>query len=78
MECLRSFSRHARQYILAHLAMQQVNDQQSSMDTQASPSGQITPAKIEKLVKEFMSHHCTMDFDHGFINAVFVKKEEEE
>ena len=58
--------------------MQQVNDQQLSMDTQASPSGQITPAKIEKLVKEFKSHCCAMDFDHGFIDAVFVKKEEEE
>jgi len=59
--------------------MQQVNDQQSSMDTQASPLGQIMPAKIEKLVKEFKSHHCAMDlFDCGFIDAVFVKKEEEE
>jgi len=58
--------------------MQQVNNQQSSMDTQASPSGQIMPAKIEKLVKEFKSHRCTMDFDRGFTDAVFVKKEEEE
>ena len=77
-EHVRSFSRHARQYILAYLAMQQVNDQQSSMDTQASPSGQIMPAKIEQLVKEFKSCHCAMDFDCGFIDAVFIKKEEEE
>ena len=50
MEHIRSFSRYAWQYILAYLAMQQVNDQQSSMGTQASPSGQIMPAKIQKLV----------------------------
>jgi len=58
--------------------MQQVNDQQSLMDTQTSPSGQIMPAKIEKLVKEFRSHHCAMDFNCGFIDAVYIKKEEEE
>ena len=80
-ERVRSFSRRARQYILAYLAMQQVNDQQSSTDSKeedmTQASGQITPAKIEKLVKEFKTHRCAMDFDRGFIDAVFIKKEEE-
>ena len=61
--------------------MQQVNDQQSSTDSKeedmTQASGQITPAKIEQLVKEFKTHHCAMDFDRGFIDAVFIKKEEE-
>ena len=80
-ERVRSFSRRARQCILAYLAMQQVNDQQSSTDSKeedmTQASGQITPAKIEQLVKEFKTHHCAMDFDRGFIDAVFIKKEEE-
>ena len=34
-----------------------------------------TPAKIEKLIKDFKTHQCALDFDHGFIAATIVKKE---
>ena len=37
---------------------------------------QSTPAKNKKLVKDLKTHHCGMDFDSAFINAVFVKCEE--
>ena len=40
-------------------------------DAPASSPLQITTAKIES----FKTHHCAMDFDSAFINAVFVKRE---
>ena len=38
---------------------------------------QITPAKIEHMVKEFKTHRCAMDFDGAFIKSVMVKKEDQ-
>jgi len=34
-----------------------------------------TPVKIEKLVKDFKTHRCALDLDHGFIAATIMKKE---
>ena len=34
-----------------------------------------TPVKIEKLMKDFKTHGCALDFVHGFIAATVKKKE---
>jgi hypothetical protein len=39
---------------------------------------QITPAKIEHMVKEFKTHRCAMDFDSAFIKSIMVKKEDQQ
>jgi len=33
---------------------------------------QITPDKIESLIKDFITHRCALDFDKGFIKATMV------
>ena len=35
-----------------------------------------TPVKIKKLVKEFKTHQCALDFHKGFITAIIVKQEQ--
>ena len=44
-------------------------------DNTMSDSNIATPVKIEKLVKDFKTHQCTLDFDRGFITASIVKTE---
>ncbi len=66
--CIRSFSRWACQYILAYHALNLQRQQQASGEADNIVStlqneAQITPAKIEHMVKEFQIHHCAMDFD---------------
>jgi hypothetical protein len=78
---VRSFSRRARQYILAYHALNLQQQQQASGEADNIVSTlqnkvQITPAKIEHMVKEFKSHRCAMDFDGAFIKSVMVKKED--
>lgn len=36
--------------------------------------GPITYIKIEKLAKEFRTHHSALDFDHGFIKGITNRK----
>jgi len=33
---------------------------------------------IDSLVKQFCSHHCTFDFDRGFLSSLLCVKEEED
>jgi len=35
-----------------------------------------TPVNIEKLIKDFKTHYCMLDFDKGFIIALIIQKEE--
>lgn len=73
-ERVRKFSRRAREYICAYRAHHQVTSSDESRDT--SDSNVATPVNIEKLVKEFKTHRCALDFDKGFVVASIVKKEE--
>jgi len=79
---VRSFSRRARQYILAYHALnlqqlQQVSGKDDNIISMLQNEAQITPAKIEHMVKEFKTHRCAMDFDGAFIKSVMVKKEDQ-
>jgi hypothetical protein len=54
------FSKRAREYICAYHTLHKEQD-----ETHLDPV--VTPMKIEKLVKEFKTHRCTLDFDYSFI-----------
>jgi hypothetical protein len=79
---VRSFSRWDRQYTLAYHALNLQQQQQASGEADnivatLQNEAQITPAKIEHMVKEFKTHCCAMDFDGAFIKSVMVKKEDQ-
>ena len=47
----------------------------SNATTTAEDDTFATPVKIENLVKMFKTHHCALDFDRGFIDAMFIELE---
>jgi len=53
----------ARAYMLAYLALDNEGD--------AFNSGNAV-VKIEKMVKQFISHRCALDFDGGFIKSTVI------
>jgi hypothetical protein len=67
-ERVQKFLQSARQYISAYQALhsQEENEQQQPSTTSKN-THQITPMKIESLVKDFKTHRCAFDFDKGFI-----------
>ena len=71
-ERIRKFSKQASQYICAYHSMwQQQQPQQNpttNSDTSAnSETSSGSLANIEKLVKQFKTHRCALDFDCKFI-----------
>jgi len=75
-ERVRKFSRRARQYILAYQALHSLEENEEQQpSTTSGDAHQITPMKIESLVKDFKTHRCALDFDKGFIKTVITKKE---
>jgi len=75
-ERVRKFSRWARQYILAYQALHSLEENgEQQPSTTSGDAHQITPMKIESLVKDFKTHRCALDFDKGFIKTVITKKE---
>jgi len=69
-ESIRKKSRRAHEYMCVyHVCHHQ------QQETQASDQQNIAiPTIIESLVKKFITHHCALDFDHGFVKAV-IKEE---
>jgi hypothetical protein len=59
------FSKRAREYIMSYhtVRLQQQRQQTSSDDDDPL----ITPMKIEKLIKEFKTHRCALDFEYKYI-----------
>jgi hypothetical protein len=47
--------------------MEQLSDKEQ--EGIVSSDNSVVPVKIEVLVKQFKTHHCTLDFDHGFIKS---------
>jgi len=75
-ERVRKFSRRARLYILAYQALHSLEENREQQpSTTSRDAHQITPMKIESLVKDFKTHRCALDFDKGFIKTVITKKE---
>jgi hypothetical protein len=50
--------------------------QQEDASTTFNEQSQLTAVKIKQMVKQFKTHHCTVDFDGAFIQAVIIEKEE--
>ena len=71
-ECIRKFSKWARQYICAYHSMwqQQQPQQNTAMNSDTSTNSETSSgllANIKKLVKQFKTHCCALDFDYKFI-----------
>ena len=79
-ERVRSFSKRALEYICAyHVLHEQITQQTEGMEQGATARDQnaAVPVKIEALTKQFKTHRCALDFDHGFIKAVLNKSDED-
>jgi hypothetical protein len=66
VERVRRFSRRARRYMMAYLALSlgfSVADASVNIDDDM----RATPLKLEKLIKAHKNHRCAMDFDCRFI-----------
>jgi hypothetical protein len=71
----RHFSRRARQYKCAHFKIWKDLDKQQH-DRMGAEVDTITheadPISVEKLVKQFRTHHCALDFDTTLCKATYV------
>jgi hypothetical protein len=50
----------------------QCQQQQQEQCKKTADAYQITPDKIESLIKDFKMHRCELDFDKGFIKATMI------
>jgi hypothetical protein len=72
-ERIRKFSARARAYMLAYLALEHQSDESINPETTTSSTSIV--AKIEKMVKEFKTHRCALDFDGGFIKSTILRSQ---
>ena len=63
IERIRRFAKRARQYLLAYHA---IDSGQVSAEVQQECS-KYGPVALEKLLREFRTHRCVMDFDFKFV-----------
>jgi hypothetical protein len=64
------FLQRARAYILAYHMVQQ-EQLTDSASTTTNLNSTVSPVKVEKVLKTFMTHRCAMDFNSAFRRAVF-------
>jgi hypothetical protein len=79
-ERVRSFSKRAHEYICAYYVLHEMMTQQAEGMEQgvtARDQNAAVPVKIEVLVKQFKTHRCGLDFDHGFIKAMLKKSDDD-
>ena len=69
--------RRARQYICAYYKIAHEKETQEAEQEAQVTHLDASPIKVEKMVKLFKTHRCTLDFDTNFCKAVFIKEEEE-
>ena len=70
---VRLFSRRAHAYICAYYKMWWIDKHKMrTQQTQLGTTATFTPVKIEKMVKQFKTHRCALDFDHSFCKAVYI------
>jgi hypothetical protein len=68
VERVRKFARRARQYLLAYHAIDSGNVDKNTQEDCAK----YGPVALEKLVSDFKTHRCALDFAYRFIRAVVV------
>ena len=83
-ERVRKFSARARAYINTYYYLgrqQELSDQQVVEETtpqdRPAEKQQLIFLEIERLMKEFKTHRCALDFDRGFINSSLSVKVED-
>ena len=59
---VRKLSRRARAYICAYYSLYESKSKGDDVPT-------LTLPFIERLVKDFKTHHAAIDFDTGFVNG---------
>ena len=70
-ETVQKFSARARAYMLAYLALENQSEAYTNAETTMSSTSIVT--KIEKMVKEFKTHRCALDFDGSFIKSTVLR-----
>ena len=70
----RVFSRGAHAYVYAYYKMwlDQQAQEENTTNQVASSNSDYTPVNIEKMVKQFETHRCALDFDHSFCKAAYI------
>jgi hypothetical protein len=69
-ERVQNFSTRVRAYMLAYLALESQSEASTNAETTLSSTS--IAAKIEKMVKEFKTHRCTLDFDGSFVKSTVL------
>jgi hypothetical protein len=72
---IRHFLRQARQYICAYFKVWKNLDKQQDdrMDAKVvTTTHEAEPISIEKLVKQFKTHRCALNFDTIFCKATYI------
>ena len=76
-EQVQKFCKWAKEYIcVCHKYWQERQQQanaQTGMEDIPNEVDAATPVKIEKMVRQFKTHRCALDFDHGFCAALFAE-----
>jgi hypothetical protein len=73
-ERIRIFAARARAYICTYYYLEH-DERRASVDSEESigftPAGkqQLLYKNIEKIMKQFKTHRCALDFDTGFVLA---------
>ena len=71
-ERVRKFSARARAYMLAYLALDS-NFEAATTPVNTTDIPVSAVIKIEKMVKQFKTHRCALDFDGGFIKSTVLR-----
>ena len=61
-ERIRRFARRAQGYLCAYYCLHY-----NAQEDEINDGEQISPQKIERLVKDFKTHRCALDFELNFI-----------
>lgn len=74
IERVRLFSQRARAYMLAYQFLRE--EEQGLALSPTDVKSTSCPVKVEKIVKQFKTHRCAMDFDKAFCKKIFRKSDE--
>jgi hypothetical protein len=77
-ERIRNFSRRACHFICAYYKItKEKEEKENDVTTHLATHLDATPIHVEKMVKLFKTHQCTLDFDTTFFKEIIIKEEGE-
>jgi hypothetical protein len=71
-ERVRLFSQRTRAYMQAYHKIRHKQLTNSAKMDSVINDDSASPVKVEKVLKEFKTHRCAMDFDSSFCKAIFL------